>query len=226
MKKAKPWLICSAIWLLVIAAGIYYVYVTMDIRVNEPMVVVVKATRELNKGDIIKDKDIMISKVFRRDRVPNAATDLSVIGCKVVDKIAANEQILLDRIIPPSEFVDEGLREYAIRVDLDTTVANRVKIHDYVEIWVSYKDTTKADLVVAKAFVKDLRNNSGRSLNEDKASLPTYAVFDFDSETIRMLDDAQKYGKLFLVKIPADSKVVNEATYIPSWVGGRYRAQN
>lgn len=194
---------------------------------------VVVSKKDIEPGEVLDKGDIELVKVKDEVILGNASNYTSSIEDIVGKK--ALYPIKRGQILPSSYFLSkekwyEGKHEYAIEVDIPTTVANSINVGDYIDINVSYegtsieniyssKDYTNFDIVVSKILVEDIRNVDGISKDEfnsqspDGVFVPRYIIVNID---YKQLDDylgSAKEGIIFVVKYDDVNAPANLVTY-------------
>jgi len=221
MKNIRTWLICSAIWMFAVAGLFYFMQQRAGIDITDTLQTVVVSNIEMGVGHVISEDDVRIDSVFSRNIVGGAVKNSVVIGAVVHRDININEQLTYNRIVLKEDVVEgDGLREYSIPITIGNSVANRVAIGEYVELWVSYGEERKAELIFSQKRVVDLVSSSGVSVGRVTNLLPAYAVFLLDKDNISIIDNAISRGEVFLTRIPVGLIELNTESFVPVWGGG------
>lgn len=228
----------SAIFLLIIGVMIYFYlkdpnrnYLYYQFEEEIPVVV---AKVDIIQGDVITEDNVEVLKVKNGELLTNKETFVStlddLLGKKALYPFKSG-QVLPSYYLLGKEDWYEGKHEYAIEVDIPSTVANSIKIGDYVDINISYSQgigvhelyRTKVydnfDIVISKVMIEDIKNGEGISYttytkdNPSSAFIPKYMKVSLDYNQIDNYLGAKEKGTVFLVKYDDITTVPNKQTY-------------
>lgn len=220
----------SAVWVGLIAGGIYvkeYTGISIpSLNINNQKVQVLKISKDVKNGSIIKSSDLKIVKESATDIVANASNNpKEVIGKTALKNFYPNEQILLSDITVKNS---EELKPCSIPVTLGNLSDNTINSGDYVDVVLNYKSQVqkadkKPDIVSSKMLVKSVTDSKGLSIQNynSKAStdvqIPAYITVMGTEKDILFIEDAKKKGSLDFYLYPNKNSKASTRTYIPSW---------
>ena len=215
----------SAIFLLVIGVMLYFYikdpdrnYLYYQTKQYENVVV---ATKGILPGEEINDDNIKVVEVEVTELLIN-----DLLFCKSVDELIGKKalypikvgQLLQNDYLLEKEKWLEGKHEYAIEVNIPGTVANSIKIGDFIDVNISYDKTLSLedlydsnvfynfDIVIPKVQVENMKNSEGLSYedflkeNNEENFVPTYVILNLEYMQIDDYIGAEKIGKIFLIK--------------------------
>lgn len=239
-------LLTSAAWALGVA-GLGYVnqytnIKTISFEFAKKNAVVYVANKDMDRGVIIKDSDIeqkqMDVNYITKGSIKNPK---QLIGKQVTNKLYKNEQITPADIIEP-KIVKDNLITYSIPINLSLLHDNNIKINDYVDVVIDYKEkltkerpgkngkTEKyavnkpSEIVAGKVVVTQIIDAKGNKITKpelqtaEEKQQPAFVSVLVKKDLLNNLNDAKKRGKLTLVKYLDASKEKEKENYKPSWL--------
>lgn len=232
-KTTKAVLITSGVFLIIIGIMIYlylkdpernYLYYEGGNFVD-----MVIAKKDIQPGEVIDDSHLRVIKIRENELVNKKAFASNVdnlIGKKALYPIKNGQILPLEYFLPKEKWYENGY-DFAIEVDVPTTVANSICIGDYIDINVAYgmddmETLTIGDLyvnfdvVISKVLVEDIKDANGVSIKNSQEGdqfVPQYLKVCLSYEQIDNYLGAKKEGTIFTVKYEDPTSVENKVTF-------------
>lgn len=223
ISKVKHVIITSIIFLLLIAALVWYYQTELDKipdGAKDTKKVVVAITDIKPGTEITKEnynKYVQVQEKVSLGEMKDEISKLEdVVGKVAIDTIYANQTLLARNIKPTTEVYAKGERLYTIPFGSSTTGAYNIKNNELVDICISYNDFSfdkpnqyqpnldpnkKIDIVLAKRRIVDIRDESGNTITTNEAVRPGYVCFRLTYDEINKIEIAKKQGTLFIGKV-------------------------
>lgn len=228
----------SAVFLLIIGIMLYFYikdpnrnYLYYEVRQYSDVIV---ATRDILPGEIMEEEDIKLIEVEVTELLNNDALYSSniedLLGKKALFPMKMGQLLSKDYFLEKTKWY-EGKHEYALEVDIPQTVANSIRIGDYIDINVSYDKSLSLedlynkdiyhnfDIVIPKVMVENMKTSdsiSYASYLRDGASetfVPGYIIVNLEYSQIDDYLGAKKIGEIFLIKYGDITAEPNKKTY-------------
>lgn len=223
ISKVKHVIITSIIFLLLIAALVWYYQTELDKIPDgaKDKKKVVVAITDIKPGTQITENNynryVQLQEKVSLGEMKDEVTKLEdIVGKVAIDTIYTNQTVLARNVKPTSEVYAKGERLYTIPFDSATTGGYNIKNNELVDICISYNDFSfekpntyqpnldpnkKIDIVLAKKRIVDIRDESGNTITTNEAVVPGYVCFRLTYDEINKLEVAKKQGTLFIGKV-------------------------
>lgn len=223
----KPVLITSGVFIIIIGVMLYfyikdparnYLYVDSSEKID-----IVLAKNNIGIGEVITNDNIY-TKIVDKDSVLNFENIYfnteDIVGKKALYPINQNQFLYKNYLLSKEDWYDGKVR-YAVPVTIPNTVANSVRIGDYVDVLVSYTEKIQNldnpinyDIVISKVLIEELKDSNGRAIaSKDEGIVPAFAIMSFDYNELDSYLDADKKGHIFLTIYDDVSIEGNAPTY-------------
>jgi len=215
-KNLKVGLLTSAGWLCVIG-GMLFTYLQEPSRNllyidNTTYQQVLIPTKDLQIGDVLDNTNCRIFKIDTKYILsPENLATVENLGEKALIPLVYGEPIYCKDLLNTNNTY-AGMIPYPVEIDVFSTIANMVKIGDYVDINAVNADGARmlynqeGDIVypseyytvIARKRIEDLRTSDGSSIKDKTGVLPSYAIMYFTQNELNKYLDCLNEKFVFL----------------------------
>lgn len=192
---------------------------------DKEQVPVVISTQDIERGQYFSEDNILVvpkdaSKITTSDAILRDASQLY--GAKALTDLRKGESIYDKDVLFSNDF-DDGTVEYVI--EFKNTELDVAK-NDYLNVNVSYPrgdenitgEFVNFDIVLPMKSVNLVKDKDGLTAKEayaqEKKFIPNYIIVSLTKEDIDYIEDAQKYGEIFVTKYEDETITPDSRTYV------------